>query len=105
MSNLSCSIGHATALNPAKHEVELTRWLGGGFPAPFCDRRYERFQPRRREGEGLPLLGAVAIHRRLFGDDGHQTHLGVLLFDEILAGFSLHFPAEKHLEARVERIP
>src|SRR6266550_2626729 len=53
----------------------------------------------------VTILPAIAVDGGLFGYYRHQTHLRVLLLDEVLTRFSLHLPAEEHLEAGVERIP
>ena len=52
----------------------------------------------------VPVLGDVAVLRRLVGDDRHQADFGVLLFDQVLAGLALDLAAEEHLQPGVEGV-
>src|SRR5438034_10143629 len=53
----------------------------------------------------VSVFGVVAVRRRLLRHDGHQSHLGVLLLDEVFAGLALHLATEEQAQAGVERIP
>src|SRR5438034_3687768 len=46
----------------------------------------------------VSVFGVVAVRRRLLRHDGHQSHLGVLLLDEVFAGLALHLATERSEE-------
>src|SRR5262249_36797720 len=52
----------------------------------------------------VSILGLVTVLVCFAGDDGHQSLLGVLLFDQVFAGRALDAAAQEGLQAGVERV-
>src|SRR6266516_4257738 len=68
------------------------------------ERQLRRFAPEEHAHE-VPVLGLVAVHRRLARDDGHEPHLRVLLFDQGFTGLTFHLATEEQPERALKRVP
>src|SRR6185312_6630397 len=63
----------------------------------IVEREQRGFFSEKRPHE-MPIFRFVAIDGGFARYDGHESHLRVLLFDEILARATVHFAAEKYCE-------
>src|SRR6058998_415940 len=71
---------------------------------PVVERQQRRLATEEHAHE-VPILGVVAVSRRLARHHGHEPHLGVLLLHQVLARLPFHLATEEELQPAVERVP
>src|SRR5688500_2477257 len=68
------------------------------------ERQHPLLAPQKSARE-MPVLSKVSVSLRLIRYDGHEAHLGVLLFHQVFTRLPLASPTEKELEPAVQRVP
>src|SRR6266550_208454 len=71
---------------------------------PVVERQQRRLATEEHAHE-VPILGVVAVGRRLARHHGHEPHFGVLLLHQVLAALPFHLATEEQLQPAVERVP